>query len=116
MREKKIKSAHKLVQMSKASNVEIVRGDITHLDDCADKSADGVISTMALLHLLSFNHLRACFKQIRRVRKPGGEFYLADFGRLNYLNPYDFFAHMHEASLPPEVGRAMSILCERRSV
>jgi arsenite methyltransferase len=101
--ENMIDSAHELVQMSKVSNVEIVQGDITHLNDCADKSADGVISTMTLHHLPSFDHLRACFKQIRRILKPGGGLYLADFGRLKLLESVRFFAHMHEASLPPEV-------------
>ena len=101
--ENMIRSAQELVKMSKVSNVEIVRGNIMHLDDCADKSADGVISTMTLHHLPSFDHLRACFKQIRRILKPEGGLYLADFGRLKLLKSVRFFAHMHEASLPPEV-------------
>lgn len=101
--EKMIQSARELLQISKVSNVEIVRGDITQLDSYADKFADGVISTMTLHHLPDFDHLRACFKEVRRILKPGGGLYLADFGRLKLLESVSFFSHMHEASLPPEV-------------
>lgn len=98
-----IDSAHDLLRASKVQNVEIVHGDITDLNGFADKSADGVVSTMTLHHLPSVEHLRACFKQIQRVLKPQGGFYLADFGRLKSPESVHFFAHMHESSLPSEV-------------
>lgn len=100
---KMIVRARDLIETSKVQNIEVLRGDITSLDDVADQSADGVISTMTLHHLPSLDALRACFKQIRRVLKPGGAVYLADFGRLKLLESVRFFAHMHDASLPAEV-------------
>lgn len=98
-----IDSARDLIRVSGVKNVEIMQGDITHLIDFADKSISGIISTMTLHHLPSFDHLRACFKQIWRILEPGGGLYLADFGRLKSLESVGFFAHMHEASLPSEV-------------
>lgn len=98
-----IASGQDYLHRNKIHNVEIVEGDITRLDTFADTSVDGVISTMTLHHLPTPEHLKACFEQIRRVLKPGGALYLADFGRLRSHASVRFFAHMHEAYLPPAV-------------
>ena len=66
----------------------------------ADRSVDGLISTMALHHLPTVGHLEACFAEIRRVLKPEGAVYLADFGRLRSLKSVLFFAYMN-AKAPP---------------
>lgn len=53
--------------------------------------------------LLCIDHPRACFKQVRRILKPQGGLYLADFGRLKSPQSVRFFAHLYELSLPFEV-------------
>jgi len=81
-------------------NVELYRGDITHLPDIPDHFADGIISTMALHHLPSQEHLRACFREITRILRPDGALYLADFGRLKSLKSVIYFAYMNRAYQP----------------
>jgi ubiquinone/menaquinone biosynthesis C-methylase UbiE len=98
-----IESARAFIRDQNITNVEIIEGDITRLYGISDQSIDGVISTMTLHHLPSLEHLRACFQQIHRVMKPRSGIYLADFGRFKSLKTVDFFAHLHEATLPPEV-------------
>lgn len=82
------------------ANVRFQHGDITKLEALASASADGVISTMALHHLPSVDHLGACFREITRVLKPGGALYLADFGRLKSRKSALFFAYMNSAHQP----------------
>ncbi len=62
-------------------NVTFVRGDATRLD-FPDGSFDGVMSVMALHHMPTDRDLRAMFREIARVRAPGGAVFLVDFGRL----------------------------------
>jgi SAM-dependent methyltransferase len=82
------------------SNVEVRRDDITQLSSISDASVDGVISTMALHHLPTFQHLDGCFAQIGRVLRPGGALYLADFGRLKSLRSVLYFAYQNAAHQP----------------
>lgn len=98
-----IESARAYIRGQGVTNVDITEGDITRLDGVADQSVDGIISTMTLHHLPNLTDLRACFQQIHRVMKPNCGIYLADFGRFKSLKTVDFFAHMHEKTLPPEV-------------
>lgn len=98
-----IESARAFIRNQGLTNVDVIEGDITRLDGVADQSVDGIISTMTLHHLPNLTDLRACFQQIRRVMKPNCGIYLADFGRFKSLKTVDFFAHMHEKTLPPEV-------------
>lgn len=81
-------------------NVTFRQGDITRLEAFGEQSFDAVISTMALHHLPTFAHLEQCFAEIRRVLKPGGALYLADFGRLKSLKSAIFFAYMNAAHQP----------------
>ena len=82
-------------------NVEFQREDITRLDGVADASVDAVMSTVALHHLPTRQHLNDCFQQIARVLKPGGRVYLTDFGRLKSLKSIAYFTHMNAEGKPP---------------
>lgn len=81
-------------------NVEFACADITRLAQMPDSSTDGVISTMALHHLPTHDHLRACFREIARILRPGGAVYLVDFGRLRSLKSVLFFAYMNRRHQP----------------
>ena len=82
------------------SNVRFTRGDVTDLSLLADRSVDGVISTMALHHLPTLDHLRACFREIHRVLRERGALYLVDFGRLKQLKTVIFFAYQNAGRQP----------------
>lgn len=88
------------LQRCSLRNVELHECDITRLDGIADHSVDAVISTMALHHLPTLDHLDASFAEIRRVLKPGGALYLTDFGRLKSLKSVIFFAYMNAKHQP----------------
>jgi ubiquinone/menaquinone biosynthesis C-methylase UbiE len=81
-------------------NVDFRESDITCMASLADHGVDAVISTMALHHLPTLQHLDACFAEIRRVLKPGGALYVTDFGRLKSLKSVRFFAYMNAAYQP----------------
>lgn len=81
-------------------NVALRQGDITRLDAFDDRSLDAVISTMALHHLPTLEHLDQCFAEVRRVLKPGGALYLTDFGRLKSLYSVIFFAYLNARHQP----------------
>ena len=82
------------------ANIQFRLGDIASLDGINDLSVDAVISTMALHHLPTLQHLEDCFASIRRVLKPGGALYLTDFGRLKSLKSAIFFAYMNAKHQP----------------
>lgn len=88
------------VQALGLENVTFRQGDITTLDGITDQSIDAVISTMALHHLPTIQHLEDCFASIQRVLKPGGALYLTDFGRLKSLKSVIFFAYMNAKHQP----------------
>ncbi|MHB1084763.1 MAG: class I SAM-dependent methyltransferase [Thiobacillus sp.] len=81
-------------------NVIFRQADITRLEAFDDQSMDAVISTMALHHLPTLDHLNTCFAEVRRVLKPGGALYLADFGRLKSLHSVIFFAYLNARYQP----------------
>lgn len=68
-------------------------GDITHLPAIAPASIDCVLCTMSLHHLPDVAALDRAMREIRRVLKPGGGIYLADFGRLKRAATQRYFAH-----------------------
>jgi|SRR5579872_4545945 len=82
------------------SNVTLARDNIARLESIADSSTDAVISTMALHHLPALADLKSCFGQIKRVLKPGGALYIADFGRLKSLKSVIFFAYLNRRHQP----------------
>jgi len=73
-------------------NISLQPGDICALNGFADASVDVVISTLSLHHLPDVASLHACFREIRRVLKPGGGLLLIDFGRLRRRQTQEFFA------------------------
>lgn len=77
------------------NNVNFREDDITRLESFSDHSIDAIISNGSLHHLPTLQHLDACFASIRRVLKPGGALYLADFGRLKSLKSVIFFAYIN---------------------
>lgn len=81
-------------------NVSFEQSDITSLAQHADGAFDGVISTMALHHLPTAAHLQRCFREVRRVLRPGGAIYIADFGRLKSLKSVIYFAYMNADRQP----------------
>lgn len=92
--------ARRHVEALGLENVELRQGDITRLDTFDDHSLDAVISTMALHHLPTLEHLEKCFAEVRRVLKPGGALYLTDFGRLKSLYSVIFFAYINARHQP----------------
>lgn len=95
-----LEQAEAYVRERGLKNVRFVLGDVTQLDFLQNASQDGVISTMALHHLPSLDHLRRCFREVARVLRPQGALYLADFGRLKSLKSVIFFAYMNAAHQP----------------
>lgn len=81
-------------------NVAFLESDITRLERLTDGFADAVISTMALHHLPTLEHLRGCFSEIDRILAPDGAIYLVDFGRLKSLLSVIYFAYMNAAHQP----------------
>lgn len=81
-------------------NVTLSKGNIAHLEQIADESMDGVISTMALHHLPTLPDLRSAFREIRRVLKPDGALYLVDFGRLKSLKSVIDLAYLNREYQP----------------
>jgi ubiquinone/menaquinone biosynthesis C-methylase UbiE len=88
------------VAASVCTNVELRVDDVTRLASVEDRSVDAVISTMALHHLPTLEHLHACFTQIARVLRPGGALYLVDFGRLKSLKSVLYFAYQNSRHQP----------------
>lgn len=85
---------------SHCANVELRVDDVTKLASVEDRAVDAVISTMALHHLPTLEHLHACFAQIARVLRPGGALYLVDFGRLKSLKSVLYFAYQNSRHQP----------------
>ncbi|WP_085276463.1 class I SAM-dependent methyltransferase [Pseudogulbenkiania subflava] len=74
-------------------NVSLQQGDISRLDGFADAAVDCVLCTMSLHHLPDTELLGLAMWQIRRVLRPDGGVYLADFGRLKRRATQRFFAY-----------------------
>lgn len=83
--------------------VELKTGQMQALEDVPDASFDVVSCTMSLHHLADFDDLLHCLSEIRRVLKPEGRVYLADFGRLKRLQTLHYLANQHPRQ--PEVFR-----------
>jgi SAM-dependent methyltransferase len=98
--EEMLKRAGTNIDAGNCRNVEVRQDDMTRLTSIGDGSVDGVICTMALHHLPTRDHLRACFNQIARVLAPGGALYLVDFGRLKSLYSVLYFAYQNARYQP----------------
>lgn len=95
-----LEAAREHVRKEGLSNVSFQKGDVTKLDFLKTGSADGVMSTLALHHLPTFEHLRGCFQEVKRVLVPGGAVFLMDLARLKRLDSVLFFAYMHRNHQP----------------
>jgi arsenite methyltransferase len=82
------------------TNVTLQHGDITDLNMAEAASADAVMSTMVLHHLPDEAALFRCFAAVRRVLKPGGGLYLADFAHLKTEAAIRYFAYQYEDRQP----------------
>jgi SAM-dependent methyltransferase len=87
-----LECAQSTLARAHVSNVELMQGDMTRLMGLEDGSMDGVICTMSLHHLPDHAALCTTLREVRRVLKPQGRFYLVDFGRLKLLRTQRFFA------------------------
>lgn len=103
MSEEMLRHARAHVAEAGIGNVTFITGDITRLDQFEPHSIDGVISTVSLHHLPARTLLEDCFREIKRVLKPDGALYLADFGRLKSLKSVIFFAYMNRDRDPHQL-------------
>ena len=87
---------------NKIDNIDLRNDDMTILASVEDSSVDCVFSTMSLHHLPSVDDLLSVFKQIKRVLKPNGKIYLADFARLKREKTMEFMAYQNEQGQSPE--------------
>jgi len=94
--------ANAYIEEQKLDNVKTALGNITDLSMFEDHSVDAVFSTMALHHLPDQKALTDTFSAIRRVLKPGGGVYLADFARLKSAKSINYFAYQY-ADRQPEL-------------
>ena len=83
-------------------NVKTVRGNIDELSMFEDQSVDAVMSTMALHHLPDRESFLKTFSAIKRILRPGGGIYLADFSRLKSMKSINYFAYQY-ADRQPEL-------------
>lgn len=72
-------------------NVDYREADFSTLNEFEDKSADAIISSMALHHLPDRPSLKRCFASVGRVLRADGAMYLMDFGRLKSKQAVDIF-------------------------
>ena len=79
------------------TNVSFVVSDVTSITPLGDASADVVMSTVALHHLPTCEHLDAALGEAARILKPGGGLYLVDFGHLRSEKSIEYFAYQYEA-------------------
>lgn len=84
-----------------APNVALQHGDIAQLHSIASASIDCVTCTMSLHHLPDTAALTQVMREIRRVLKPDGGVYLADFGRLKRAATQRYFAFDRDAEQSP---------------
>ena len=87
------------------SNVRITQADITQMHgQVATRSADAVISSVALHHLPSLDHLRRCFREVARILKPGGSIYITDFARFKAESSVTHFAYLNDTGDRPDLA------------
>ncbi|HEX5125835.1 MAG TPA: class I SAM-dependent methyltransferase, partial [Rhodocyclaceae bacterium] len=98
--QKMLDLAHDNVIRCGVSNVAFQQGHMERLGQFSDVSIDGVISTMSLHHLPDMAALRATCYEVRRILKPDGALYFADFGRLKRMATQRFFAEDRKSTQP----------------
>ena len=98
--EEQLALATETLRRCNVHNVELRKASMDALHDIGEASVDAVISTMSLHHLPDVAMLQATMREARRVLKPGGGIYLADFGRLKREAGQAFFANDRKAVQP----------------
>ncbi|WP_215777261.1 class I SAM-dependent methyltransferase [Paludibacterium sp. B53371] len=97
--------AGETLRQQQIDNVTLMQGDITNLHFLHQASQDAVMCTMSLHHLPDTRSLGQACSEIRRVLRPGGGLYLADFGRLKRLASQRYFAHDRASEQSPAFTR-----------
>ena len=97
-----LEQAQIFLQAQSCINVELRCKDMTLLNDIPSASVDCVVSTMSLHHLTDEAALIRAMTQWRRVLKPGGGVYVADFGRLKRPSTQHYFAHDRQDIQSPQ--------------
>lgn len=95
-----LEKARRHVESKGLKNVSFVVSDITAIDQLADASVDVIMSTVALHHLPTLDHLDAAFSEAARMLKPEGGLYLVDFGHLKSEKSIEYFAYQYDAQQP----------------
>lgn len=98
--ENMLASARAYADEKRLKNVVFQQADISNLEHLRKNTCGGVISTMALHHLPTMEHLTKCFKEIQRIIQPRAPLYLADFGRLKHQQSVRYFAYMNQKHQP----------------
>jgi arsenite methyltransferase len=75
-------------------NADLILGDMTDLAGFRDESVDCAVCTMSLHHLANVAALERAMCEARRVLRPEGGAYLADFGRLKRSGTQRYFAQV----------------------
>ena len=88
-----LEHARAMLTAERIDNVALQTGDITNLSALENGAIDCAICTMSLHHLPDTDALHKTMREIRRVLKPGGGIYLADFGRLKRRATQTYFAN-----------------------
>jgi arsenite methyltransferase len=86
-------------------NVVALQEDVRSLPSIEAGTIDLAISTSALHHLQDENDLRTVFRRINSVLKPGGGFYLFDFGLLKSRKARQLFVAEVAKLAPPITAR-----------
>jgi arsenite methyltransferase len=93
--------AQQNLQRQGLHNVALAQADIADLRAFAEASFDAVTCTLSLHHLADEAALQQTLREVRRVLKPGGGVYLADFGRLKRAASQRYFAHDRASEQTP---------------
>jgi len=94
--------AQKSMDNSGVSNAQLLLGDMTRLHQFVNASVDCIVCAMSLHHLPDRLSLDKFFSEVRRVLKPGGGLYLADFGRFKRKSTQRFFVHDRSSEQSPQ--------------
>lgn len=86
-------------------NITILKDDIRTIPAVGNACVDLVISTSALHHLPDEDSLRQVFRRIRSLLRPGGGFYLFDFGLLKSSRAREMFVAEVAKLAPPLTAR-----------
>lgn len=93
-------ASHSMLELARSTlateqlgNVSLRHGYASRLEGFDTRSLDCVLCTMSLHHLPDIATLEQTMNEIRRVLKPGGGIYLADFARLKRAATQRYFAY-----------------------